>query len=70
MGVQSGNNWTLRSEDNTAITNEAITALDGTGYSLTDNKLSDADLATIGAAKFGSSVSINVSADNAQATTN
>lgn len=70
LGVQSGNNWTLKSEDNTAITNEAITTLDGTGYSLTDNKLSDADLATIGAAKFGSSVSINVSADNAQATTN
>ncbi|MGP3639639.1 hypothetical protein [Lentilactobacillus hilgardii] len=44
--------------------------MDGTGYSLTDNKLSDADFATIGATKFGSSVSINVSADNAQATTN
>ncbi len=63
LGVASGDNWSLKPEDQTAITSQANAALDGTGYSLTDNKLADADLAALSAAKFGNAVNVSVSAN-------
>lgn len=54
----------LADEDVTGITALAKTNLSGTGYGLTGDKLSATQQATLGAAKFGSSVNIDVNSTN------
>lgn len=66
LGVQSGDSWSLKADDKTAITGQANAALAGSGYALTNNQLTDANQATLGAAKFGSSVSVDVTANQNQ----
>ncbi len=60
LGESTATGWTLKQDDNAAITSQIVAALDGTGYQLDGNKLSTGDVSTIGAAKFGDSVSVNV----------
>ncbi|GEP24412.1 hypothetical protein [Lentilactobacillus diolivorans] len=64
LGTQSNGAWVLADEDVTGITALAKTNLSGTGYGLTGDKLSATQQATLGAAKFGSSVNIDVNSTN------
>lgn len=68
FGNYTNNVWTITANDQTSILNQARTALNGTSYGL-DN-LTAAQLAQLGATKFGTSVNIAVNkistiADNA-----
>ncbi|MFD1124433.1 hypothetical protein ACFQ22_03550 [Lentilactobacillus raoultii] len=72
LGIQSGDQWSLKAEDKTAITGQANAALDGTGYELANHSLNDSAITTLGAAKFGQAVNLDVTATdgNHQTTTN
>lgn len=68
LGTQNGSNWTIPSADQTAIQNQANTALSGSGYYL--GILNQTQMNALGQATFGSSVNIPVTkqsqvADNA-----
>lgn len=58
LGTQNGSNWTIPSADQTAIQNQANTALSGSGYYL--GILNQTQMNALGQATFGSSVNIPV----------
>ncbi|UOD78650.1 S-layer family protein [Lentilactobacillus kefiri] len=62
FGTFANNTWTISSEDQTNITAQIKNALAGTQYEL--NNLSPAQLADIGATKFGYSVNVVVNKIN------